>query len=178
MKLFASWMRRLPLLVNKMNSEKLRNWLEIIGIFSVVASLVFVGLQMRQAHKISLSQTYQSRTTAAAEFNTAFASNPAALSAYAKCLEGRSEEMTDDEYRALHRTIVAVLHLYDNAHFQYQQGFVTEDFWTATQANLKGWMRNDALNAIIMERIDVQGRPEFKVVVRALAAELPDAADE
>ena len=155
-----------------MNSEKLRNWLEIVGIFSVVASLVFVGLQMQQAHKISLSQTYQARTTAAAEFNTTFASNPIALSAYANCIEGRSEEMTTEEYQSLHRTIVAVLHLYDNAHFQYQQGFVSEEFWMATRTNLMSWMKYSALNAIILERMNVQGRPEFKAQVRLIDEEL------
>ena len=155
-----------------MNSAKLREWLEIIGIFSVVASLVFVGLQMRQAHKISLSQTYQSRTTAAAEFNATFASNPVALSGYAKSVEGRSADMTAEEYQSLHRMTIAVLHLYDNAHFQYQQGFVSEEFWMATRTNLKSWMRYSALNAMISKRMDVQGRPEFKAVVRSIAEEL------
>ena len=161
-----------------MNSEKLRNWLEIVGIFSVVASLIFVGLQMRQAHKISLSQTYQSRTTAAAEFNTTFASNPVALSAYTKSVEGRSEEITAEEYHSLHRMIIAVLHLYDNAHFQYQQGFVSEEFWMATRASLKSWMRYGTLNAIILERMDIQGRPEFKAVVRSIDDELRKDSDD
>ena len=132
---------------------------------------------MRQAHKISLSQTYQSRTTAAAEFNATFASNPVVLSAYAKSVEGRSEDMTAEEYRSLHRMTIAVLHLYDNAHFQYQQGFVSEEFWMATRTNLKSWMRYSALNAIILERMDVQGRPEFKAVVHSIDEELRKNAD-
>lgn len=41
-----------------MNSEKLRDWLEIVGIFSVVASLVFVGLQMRQDQTLAEAQQY------------------------------------------------------------------------------------------------------------------------
>jgi hypothetical protein len=161
-----------------MDSERLRNWLEIVGIFSVVASLVFVGLQMRQEHKISLSQAYQSRTTAAAEFNTTFASNPVALSAYAKCIEGRSEEMTVEEYQSLHRMIVAVLHLYDNAYFQYQQGFVSEEFWMVTRNSLKGWMNYSALNTIILDRMNVQGRPEFSALVRSIAEEVREDTDD
>ena len=161
-----------------MKSEKLRDWLEIVGIFSVVASLVFVGLQMRQAHKISLSQTYQGRTTAAAEFNSAFASNTVALSAYTKVVDGRAQEITIEEYQSLRRTIVAVLHLYDNAHFQYQQGFVSEEFWLATRANLKSWMNLSAFRAIILERIDVQGRPDFKSVVHSIDEEMRLGAHE
>ena len=36
-----------------MNQAKLRDWLEIVGIFAVVASLLFVGLQMRQTQTIA-----------------------------------------------------------------------------------------------------------------------------
>ena len=32
-----------------MNGEQLRGWLEIVGILAVVASLVFVGLEVRQS---------------------------------------------------------------------------------------------------------------------------------
>lgn len=47
-----------------MNTGKIQDWMEVIGIFAVVASLIFVGLEMRQAHEISLSQAYQSRVAA------------------------------------------------------------------------------------------------------------------
>ena len=161
-----------------MNSERLRNWLEVVGIFSVVASLIFVGLQMRQTHAISLSQTYQARTTAAAEWNTALASNTLALSGYQKGLEGRGEDITAEEYQSLHRMIVGVLHLYDNAHYQHQQGFVSEEFWNATQSSLRGWLRHSVFSAIILERLEVQGRPAFKSVVRSIDEELRTVADK
>ncbi len=153
-----------------MKLQKLRDWLEIVGLFSVVASLVFVGLQMRQDHKIQLSQAYQARTAIAAEWNTALASNPVALSGYHKAIEGRDTEITPTEHRSLHRMIVGVLYLYDNAHYQYQQGFVSEEFWLSTQGNLQSWFRYDVTRAIIRERIEVQGRPEFKALVRELDA--------
>jgi len=35
-----------------MDSAKLNDWLQVIGIFALVASLVFVGLQMRQTQEI------------------------------------------------------------------------------------------------------------------------------
>lgn len=39
-----------------MKQAKLRDWLEIIGIFAVVVSLVFVGLQMRQTQEIAVAE--------------------------------------------------------------------------------------------------------------------------
>ena len=43
-----------------MNSQKLHDWLQIIGIAAVVASLVFVGLQLKQSDEIALAQVYES----------------------------------------------------------------------------------------------------------------------
>jgi hypothetical protein len=48
-----------------MNSTKLNDWLEIVGIFAVVASLIFVGLELRQTHLIAMAQAYQERAIAA-----------------------------------------------------------------------------------------------------------------
>ena len=155
-----------------MKPDKWRDWLEVVGIFSVVASLVFVGLQMQQAHKISLSQAYQARTTAAAEFNNAFASNPLALSGLRKATEGAEEEITAEEYDSLYRMMIGVMYLYDNAHYQYQVGFVTEEFWMTTRRSLTALMSYPAVNAMIMDRLDYQGRPEFKDVVRSINEEL------
>ena len=38
-----------------MDSAKLNDWMQILGMFAIVASLVFVGLQMKQSHQIALS---------------------------------------------------------------------------------------------------------------------------
>ena len=58
-----------------MDSAKLNDWMQVIGIFALVASLVFVGLQMRQAHEIALSDIYQSRAASVIEMVTANAAN-------------------------------------------------------------------------------------------------------
>ncbi|MGB5689928.1 MAG: hypothetical protein WBM45_11670 [Woeseiaceae bacterium] len=151
-----------------MNTTKLNDWLQVIGIFAVVASLIFVGLQMRQAQEISMSQTYQSRTAVTVEWNSAFAANPVALSAYRKATEGNQEEMTTQEYDALRRTIGGMYFLYDNAHYQYQAGFVSSEFWEMTRAGLKNNMEIPVVRDIFMELSDGRGRPEFRDLVREI----------
>ncbi|NNE33713.1 MAG: hypothetical protein HKN13_00650 [Rhodothermales bacterium] len=47
-----------------MTSTKLRDWLEIVGLFSVVASLIFVGMQMRQEAAIAATDSVWSRSGA------------------------------------------------------------------------------------------------------------------
>ena len=51
-----------------MNSAKLNEWMQVVGIFSVVASLVFVGLQMIQDREIALAGQYQERSAIAVEY--------------------------------------------------------------------------------------------------------------
>ena len=48
-----------------MDSAKLNDWMQVIGIFAVVASLLFVGLQMKQSQEIALAEQYQARADAA-----------------------------------------------------------------------------------------------------------------
>ena len=38
-------------------SAKLKDWLEIVGLFAVVASLLFVGMQMRQEAAIAATDS-------------------------------------------------------------------------------------------------------------------------
>ena len=44
-----------------MSRDKLRDWLEIVGVFSIVASLVFVGFQIKQTQDIAIAAQYQER---------------------------------------------------------------------------------------------------------------------
>ena len=161
-----------------MDMTKLNDWLQVIGIFAVFASLIFVGLEMRQAHKISLSQAYQSRTSAAAEWNSALAANPSALSALRKSSGGQDGDLTNEEYDALYRSLLGVIYLYDNAHYQYQEGFVTEGFWASTRASLKNLMKNPVANAVFVERLDASMRPEFRSVVISILEEPEEKPDE
>ena len=157
-----------------MDSTKLNDWMQVVGIFAVVASLIFVGLQMRQTQKISLSQAYQSRTAAAAEWNSALAANPSALSALRKSASGVNDDIATEEYDALRRSLIGAVYLYDNAHYQYQQGFVSEGFWQTTRASLKNFMTNPVANAVFMERLDTGMRPEFRTVVLSVNEELKE----
>ena len=41
-----------------MDTAKLNDWMQVVGIFAVVASLLFVGLQMKQSQDIAVVETY------------------------------------------------------------------------------------------------------------------------
>lgn len=140
--------------------------------FAVVGSLIFVGLEMRQAHEISLSQAYQSRVASVVEWNTTFAANAAALSAHRKAADGAEDEITAGEYDALRSTMIGLFHLFDNAHFQFQKGFVSDEFWNMTRASLQQQMTNPLTRTIFLEKISRGARPEFRDVVLSISEEL------
>jgi hypothetical protein len=154
------------------DSRKLHDWMQVVGIFAVVASLLFVGLEMRQSHEISLSQAYQSRVASVVEWNSAFAANPAALSAYRKSADGAADEITTEEHEALRSTLLGLFHLFDNAHIQYEKGFVSEEFWGMTRVNLKLQMMNPFANTIFVEKVNQGARPGFRNVVLSVNEEL------
>jgi len=81
-----------------------------------------------------------------AEWQSAFAANPAALSAFRKAADGNEDAIATDEYDALRRTVTGLYYLYDNAHYQYQALFVSAEFWAMMRESLKTMMEIPAVN--------------------------------
>ncbi len=119
-----------------MDFAKLNDWMQVIGIFAVVVSLIFVGFQLKQSQDIAIAGQYQDRMSVAFDY---YAWN------------GQIDELVD-RYGARHREHLDVdidlknsrsnrliglsyissrmrLSFYDNNHFQFQSGFMTDEAW-------------------------------------------------
>jgi hypothetical protein len=107
--------------------------------FGVVASLVFVGFQMKQTYEIALSETYQDRATASIEMNLAVPNSPELLSGMAKIYSNQLESMTSQEAIALEYFSGAAVLMYENHHFQYEAGFLPEEHWQKNIREMKCW---------------------------------------
>jgi hypothetical protein len=86
--------------------------MQVIGIFAVVLSLIFVGLQMRQEHDIAIVDTYGSVAEAHMNLSVLIGEN---MSIWKKGLEG--DELTEDE-RGMFAGLVAAV----SSH--YQRNFI------------------------------------------------------
>lgn len=117
-----------------MNSQKLNDWLQIVGLFGVIGSLIFVGLQLKQTQDIALSDTYQNRTATTIDMNAAALSSPEFLAGLSKIYMGKSDELTMPEAVAVEWYIGTNLTVLENNHLQFQQGFLSQEHW---QRNLK-----------------------------------------
>ena len=120
-----------------MNMKKvsLDVWIQLIGMLGVIASLIFVGLQMRQTHQIALAAQAQARTEML-------------LTRHMTFLEGRSDlgyrtftkpfsELTPEEKWARELQSSWLRDLQQNNYFQYRLGFLDEQQWRVIEARIE-----------------------------------------
>ena len=134
-----------------MKAGKLNDWLQIIGMAAVVASLIFVGLQLKQAQEIAIAAQYQARLDAASGHYTAIMQSDAGLRVIGVDVLAdinanmnlpaefktwaRSQPPEELGFRVVGATIFLKSH--DNVYFQYQAGFLSDEAWVALRAQLK-----------------------------------------
>jgi hypothetical protein len=119
-----------------MDSAKLNDWLQVVGMFAVVASLIFVGLHMRQDHEIALSGIYQARAQMTIDINLASTSPAEFVSAAAKIYADEIEKITPQELVTLEYNLAATIVLLENNHYQYETGFLSDSHWARSRRDL------------------------------------------
>ena len=168
-----------------MDSAKLNDWLQVTGLFGVMASLVFVGFQLRQDHRIALANTYQARTATSVDAFHARAANIEALSAEIRFLGSNPNDpvrrssikipesagsMTELEYRAGLFVAMATWQQWDNLYYQYELGFLPEESWLSLREVIR---RNFELETIAVRAYATRnGSPTFNKVVDQIIAEV------
>ena len=105
--------------------------------FGVIASLLFVGLQMKQTHEIALSATYQARTATAVDLSIGPITSPEWLAGVAKVNSEDIESLTKEEHVALLWEFYAVMAVWENNHLQYELGFLPEEHWRRNAKSMK-----------------------------------------
>jgi len=147
-----------------MNSTKVNDWLQIAGLFGVMASLVFVGLQLNQTQSIALSETYQARSAATVDNNNSAMASPAFLSGMSKIYAGMADALTMPEAIALEMHVGNILTMIENNHVQYLAGFLSDEHWERNLDEVRcmltvplfrevatGWAFRDSFDAVISE---------------------------
>ena len=168
-----------------MDSGKLYDWLQVVGLFGVMGSLVFVGLQMKQDRDIALANSYQARTATVVEAFNARAANIEALSAELRVLGINPDDpvknpslhvpesaspLTELEYRAGYLTALATWTMWENSHYQNETGFLPDDHWLRLRSVIK---RNFALKTLTATAyISATQRPAFRREVDDIIAEI------
>lgn len=132
-----------------MKNSNWKDTAELIGIAAIVASLLFVGLQMKQSQDIAIAAQYQSRSDAALQWYTSRMESDKLLSTTAGWISNQdftadpvtvrldSDTESPESLAIRYLSYRANFTMFDNYHFQYEQGFLTEDAWNAFRVRLK-----------------------------------------
>jgi hypothetical protein len=134
-----------------MNPERMHDWLQIVGLAAVVASLIFVGLQLKQSQEIAIAGQNQARFDSASGMASSIIQSDAGLRVIGKMvreefianesipieLKAWIKEQPDDELA--YRMVFAFnqLKVFDNLLFQYQSGFLSEEAWRAYRREIR-----------------------------------------
>ena len=122
-----------------MNVEKLIN---VIGVLGVIASLIFVGLELQQSQRIALGTAAQARLDAlAAPRLAAIQTAPNAFRIFGGQISEREYlALTDDEKLVWEsRTVIGALNL-QNAWLQNELGLLPMTLWEQAEGRaLGGW---------------------------------------
>lgn len=154
-----------------MDLAKINDWMQVVGIFAVVASLVFVGLQMKQDQEIALSNAYQARASTIIEMVTTNATNQQGLTAWYASDSEAIDALTPEQVHAGTHMALALMLAYDNMFFQFENGFISEDGWIAGRTDMKDSMRNLFLRQYFEGQLG-RMRPSFRTVFTDTTNEL------
>ena len=102
-----------------MDSGKLQDWMQIVGLFSLVGSLIFVGLQMKQSHEIALANQYQARAAATQDMFMSMQESGINMGRLRKPID----ELSPLEAAAKHNMTLWTWIQYDNHFYQYNADF-------------------------------------------------------
>jgi hypothetical protein len=117
---------------------------ELVGMAAIVASLVFVGLQLKQSQDIAISTQYNSRTSMAIDiFSTQLESGDLNMWARLGGLDSTTELSPEDLGR-LYLTGLSYLTLADNHYYQFQNGFLDDESWNTQRRTLKRQLAHPA----------------------------------
>ena len=106
-------------------------WIQLLGMLSVLAGLVFVGLEMRQSQQIALAAQQQART----EIFTGIVNSvneSSEVSLYQILVKARdSEPLTASEKKITENYALQTIWVFENDFIQYQAGLIDENVWLA-----------------------------------------------
>jgi hypothetical protein len=139
-----------------MSARDWKGFAELIGIAAIVASLVFVGMELRQSQEIAIANQYQSRIELNLDFMSGESEQGFRISG-----EYFKQQVSDSDYPlefksrilerdtiSLGRSVLAtrrILFIFDNNHFQYQAGFVDEESWQAMRSRMIDTIHGNSL---------------------------------
>jgi hypothetical protein len=104
-----------------LDSAKLNDWIQAVGLFALVASLIFVGIEVRQNSIATRSATNAAVKEAFREHNSMIASSPELAQAMVANAENPNDAPPEDQVQML-AMWRSLFHIWSNVHRQHLNG--------------------------------------------------------
>ena len=110
-------------------------WIQLVGMLSLVASLIFVGMELRQNQQVAKVTAYQALAEQIASYNAILLTHPEIKSIRNAALNNESLSETDEEqYKAFYRMLQRQSEL---AYLQFEDGIIDEELLIRTTGPLR-----------------------------------------
>ncbi len=113
---------------------------EVAGIAAIVASLMFVGLEMRQTRMLAMAAAYQARTDSEISIALALLETDRTWQRYRKIVAG--QDLADQELFEHELVLGTRLMYWENVHYQWENELLTDQFWEANRNSIRAIMLN------------------------------------
>ena len=167
-------------------NAKQKEVVEIVGIFAVVASLIFVGMQLMLDRKVALAEQYFSRAESAkADRRSLLESQDHMQHIEELWALGERPDYWNEGWEVARRIDEGTLSVrgvyaeiiserlmiigYDNVYFQYRQGLLDEELWNKLRSTIKRSMARDELTRAVYERY---ARATIQPIIKEILLEI------
>ena len=121
----------------KMKKVSLDVWIQLIGMLSVLAGLVFVGLEMRQAQYIAIAGQQQQRAIMQGELNYSITEQGEDIGEI--ILNQNYSELSDNQKKLKRNIAWWQWNRIENDFYQYSLGLMPTEKWEAQLGSLSRW---------------------------------------
>jgi hypothetical protein len=147
-----------------MKLEKIAPLAEIISSVAIVATLIYLSIQMQQTNSALLADSRQATMLADMTLITALISNPEALGNTQRPFA----ELTFAEQEQLGNVLAGVLRSREFAWLQYQNGILDEATMTSYMETPIRWIKEDEAFMYYWEYFSKTMNPEFRSYINSL----------
>lgn len=138
---------------------------QLVGAAGVIASLVFVGIQVRQSVRAAKATAFQGLASTIISVNLAHVENPKILDVIDRA--GKGEPLTAEEHRLYVPLILSAVRLAQSAHYQVQLGLLDRSKLESVVYNLVRHLMTDAGRTIWIE-LGSRSDPQFRQYIDSL----------
>ena len=112
-------------------------WIQFVGMLSVLAGLVFVGLEMRQAQFIAIAGQQQQRAIMQGELNYSITGQGEDIGAI--IINQNYAELSDNQKKLKRNIAWWMWNRIENDFYQYSLGLMPTEKWEAQLGSLSRW---------------------------------------